>query len=252
MLKASVFFNGIVIPPKSIESTLARWTLPLIVINNDETYPCSLMGSSIAVKHKGRYFLLCCRHQLTNTLAGRSFEDVGLLDVDGHSLCSAGGIRFFDGLNDSDLHDLVVFDFTEPCKKRPKMQERFFNLEGLPPAVASHKVVTFVVSGFPFKDQKYEITEETRSIGFAKRIELCGLAPENEQPKDTTMLRVKPLNPFDFDPDGMSGGAAFTILLDGTTPRAYLAGMLLRAGRDDVYLLKIGNILDVLDVLDTE
>lgn len=249
LLKASVLFNGILIPPKSIESTLARWTLPLVVINDDEIYPCSLMGSSIAVKHKGRYFLICCRHQLTNTLAGRSFEDVGLLDVDGHSLCSAGGIRFFDGVNDSDLHDLVVFDFTEPCKKRQKMQERFLTLEHSPPEVPAHNIVAFIVSGYPFKDQNYEMSEESRKIDFRKRIEICGLAAEDEQPADKTLLRIKPKNPFNFDPDGMSGGAAFTILLDGITPRAYLAGLLVRAGREDVYLLKIGNILQMLETI---
>ena len=247
MVKLSVWLNGLLIPIRAAESTLARYTLPLVVINNDETYPCSLMGSSIGVKYKDYYFLLCCKHQLQNTLAGRPVRDVGLLDTDGYSLCSAGGIRFFDTINDSELHDLVVFDFTEPCNNRPKMQERFFNLQHSPPEINSDRIVTFIASGFPFKDQKYDTNEESRSIGFAKRIELCELAPESEQSSDKTLLRVKPLNPFNFDPDGMSGGAAFTILLDGTTQRAYLAGMLVRAGQEDIYLLKIDNILQVLD-----
>lgn len=248
MLKLSVWLNGLLIPIRAVESTLARYTLPLVVINDNETYPCNLMGSSIGVKYKNRYFLLCCKHQLKNTLAGRPVHDVGLLDPDGHSLCSAGGIRFFDtAINDSELHDLVVFDFTEPCKNRPTMHERFFNLQRLPPEVNSDKIVAFIASGFPFKDQKYDIDENSRSIGFAKRIELCELAPESEQSSDKTLLRVKPLKPFNFDPDGMSGGAAFAILLDGITARAYLAGMLVRAGQEDIYLLKVGNIMQVLD-----
>ena len=109
--------------------------------------------------------MLCTRHQL-EVLDGRPYEDIGLLDKDGQNFCTAGGIRHYhESLNDVDLHDLVVFDFTEPCQHRPDMTERFFNFDSAPPNVFSDQVIGFVISGYPSNEQDYGINESEKAIG---------------------------------------------------------------------------------------
>lgn len=246
MLKLSVRLNGLLIPAPAVESTLARYTEPLLIWNHMDDYPCSLMGSGVAIHYKNRYLLLCTRHQL-KVLDGRLSDNVGLLDKDGVVFCSSAGIQYFDeAANDTDLHDLVVFDFTKPCQERPIMRERFFNQKECPPAVSSNDVVAFVASGFPSYNQKYNLAEQ--QLGFVKATVPCLLADYSEQIKsDPALLRLKALKPLTFNPDGISGGAAFVVQLVGGKPCAYLAGMIVRAGSEDIYIVKTRNILRVID-----
>jgi len=248
MLKHTVQLNGLLIPVKAMERTLSCYTQPLVIWNHDDTYSCGLIGSCIGIHYRNRYLLLCTRHQL-KILGGRSYEDVGLLDKDGHSFCSAAGIRHYrDDINDVDLNDLNVFDFTEPCKDREHMKDRFFNLHGLPPKVPSNQVVGFVVSGYPSSKQNYGLTEETKQLGFARAQITCSLAPYEDQLKtDPTVLKLLSLSPLNFDPDGMSGGAAFVIQLVNGIGHAHLAGMVVRAGSNNFYILTIGYILKFID-----
>ncbi|MBN8543769.1 MAG: hypothetical protein J0M34_05840 [Alphaproteobacteria bacterium] len=247
MLKHTVQLNGLLIPIKSLEQTLALYTHPLVVWNHNETYSCSLIGSCIGIHYRERYLLLCTRHQL-KTLEGRSYEDVGLLDKDGKSFCSAGGIRYYNNdINDEVLNDLAVFDFTEPCKDRTQMKERFFNLNGLPPDVPSNQVVGLVVSGYPTDKQDYGMNEETRHLGFAQASITCSIASDENQLEDSTVLKLNVLGSLSLNPDGMSGGAAFTLQLVNGTAHAHLAGMVVMAGSNNFYILKIGCILNSIN-----
>jgi len=248
MLKHTVQLNGLLIPIKSIESTLCNYTHPLIIWNHDETYSIGLIGSGTAIYYRSKYLLLCTRHQL-NALNGRNYEDVGLLDKDGHSFCSAAGIRqYFNHLNDVDLHDLVVFDFTEPCRDRPHMRERFFNWEYIPPDTTSDQIIGFIVSGYPSKEQNYGLSDAEKHLGLRRAQVVCSLAPYSDQPKeDPTILRLIPIEPLRFEPDGMSGGIAFVTQFTNGIPRAYFAGMIVRAGTHSFYILKTGFIRNFIN-----
>lgn len=248
ILKHSVRLNGLLIPGRSIEGILSKYAHPLVIWNHNETYPCGLIGSSTGIYYQNRYLLLCTRHQL-KVLDGRSYEDVGLLDKDGGSFCSGAGIRHYqEGVNEFELHDLTVFDFTKPCSERTQMKERFFNINGPPPNIPSDQIIALIVYGYPSEKQKYDLNEETKHLGFKKESAVCLLAPHNDQSKeDPTTLKIDALEALKFDPDGMSGGAAFVIQLFGTNAQAYLAGIVLRAGRDSFHILRIGHILNSID-----
>lgn len=248
ILKYNVQLNGVLIPVKSIESILCDYVHPLVVWNHDETYSIGLIGSAIGIQYRKKYLLLCTRHQL-KVLDGRDYEDIGLLDEDGHSFCSAGGIRhYLNDFNEVDLHDLVVFDFTLPCKDRQQMRRCFFNLESIPPDVTSDQIIGFISSGFPAENQNYDLSEEKRHLGLHRAQVVCSLSPYNDQPKeDPTILRLTPLDPLCFNPDGMSGGAAFVIQFVNGIPHSYLAGMTVRAGVNNFYILKIGFIRNFID-----
>jgi hypothetical protein len=82
-------------------------------------------------------------------------------------------------------------------------------------------------------------------LGF-RRLQVPCL-PHEEQPSDNALLRVTPTQPLKVSPDGMSGGAAFAIQYAVGGPRAYFAGIIVRGGREDFYVLKSGVVMAFLD-----
>jgi len=52
---------------------------------------------------------------------------------------------------------------------------------------------------------------------------------------------------LDIDPNGMSGGPVYVVQLVGEVPTVYLGGMMLRSGREYLYFLKSGFIMDFLN-----
>lgn len=96
-------------------------------------------------------------------------------------------------------------------------------------------------------EQQYNVTEETRHIGLAQAKTICELASRADQPSDLTVLRFKSMSCLGYNPDGMSGGSAFVIRMQNGEAHANLAGIIVRAGVDDFYILKIGYILRVID-----
>ena len=241
--KYAVQLNGILIPAKSVESALCHYTQLLTVANDDETYSIGLMGSATGIFYRNHYLLLCTRHQL-KILEGRPYEQVGLLDKDGKYFCSAGGIRHYvDDVNEFDLHDLVVFDFTAPCLARPNMRERFFPFANAPPEIRSDRIIAFIASGYPSKEQDYGLTENERRLGLTRAQIICQCAPSEDQlEEDPTLLRLVPMEPLRFNPNGISGGATFVLQIVDSIPQAFFAGMIVRAGLNDLYILKAGFI----------
>lgn len=247
LLRNVVDVNGLLIPINCIEASVANYTHPLIVWNKDETFSWSFMGSCVGIYYRQKYLLLCTRHQLKNVLNGRSYEDVGLLDRDGSSFCSATGIVFYEEqFNSSESNDLVVFNFTEPCRDKPYMRERFFNVEKCPPSVPFEQIVGIVASGYPTDKQNHDW--ESRRIAFTKAVITCSLDKrENQSKYSDDIFRLKILNAFSLKHDGMSGGGAFVLQLEGENARGYFAGIILRGGKDNIYILKVGNIFKIID-----
>jgi hypothetical protein len=251
MLQHAVQLNNLLIPVKAVENAICNYAHTLFVWNHDETHPISPIGSCTAIHYRSKYFVLCTRHQL-KALDGRNTEDIGLLDKDGSDFCSSAVIRHWSApLNEVELHDLVVLDFTEPCRARPDMKERFFNFESLQPDAPSDQIIAFVVSGYPTEKQDYGLTEG--HLGLHRAQVVCSLSPHGEQIKeDPTILRLAPIKPLKFDPNGMSGGSAFVIQFVGGNPHAYLSGIITRAGENSFYILEIGFIRKFIDkILET-
>lgn len=60
-------------------------------------------------------------------------------------------------------------------------------------------------------------------------------------------MRLRTFSAMDFDPDGMSGGGVFVVQLINGQPRAFLAGIITRAGAGIIHMVKspyIGEFLD--------
>ncbi|MER8970948.1 MULTISPECIES: hypothetical protein [unclassified Mesorhizobium] len=86
-VQLSVRLNGLVVPGRLIERTLAAYSFNLVVYNNHETYKVSLVGSATAVHFNGRYILLCSNHQLRDV----DPQQVAMLRDGGRFLVTSGG-----------------------------------------------------------------------------------------------------------------------------------------------------------------
>lgn len=238
MLNRSVKLNGILLPIATVESALARYADNLVVWNDHPQYSVSLSGSMTLVHYQGKYLALCCNHQLGNQ---HPPEQVSLLDRDGRMCTSSGGMRSMTHKNETDFTQLIAFDFTEPCAAIPSLSSRFFNLQAFPPDLPSNEVLFFITAGFPTKDQNYRM-EEARALDLVKRIGIFRLGDKERQPSDEALLEITPLAPLDFDPDGLSGGSAFVVVMQNGEPTAYFSGLIMRGGRTSLQILKIGFI----------
>ncbi|UES49687.1 hypothetical protein [Roseibium aggregatum] len=185
-------------------------------------------------------------NKLVCLLKNGNLEQIGLLIEKGKRTVTSGGVRRYrDGLFLTDVHDLAAFDFSEPCSELPALRNCFFEFKALPPDTLSDKVVGIIVSGYPFDDQNYDL-ENNRHLGQAKRIVLCKLDGP-DQPRDQALLRLRTLERLNFSPDGISGGGAFVVQLEGLEARAYFAGIVTRAGRDHVHIVKSPFIQQFMD-----
>lgn len=232
--------NGLVIPGRLIENTLARHALNLVINNNDdETFRIFLMGSATAVRYKNREIMLVTQHQLK----GIDESQVAMMTDSGSHVITSGGRRGYHPNPDSDANDIIAFDFTELCKDWPELKPRFFNLTHVPPDVVNVNVLAMLLVGCPAAVQKYEI-HENNHLGLARFHVTC---LPHSQPSDSALLTVKPTTPLEINPDGMSGGAAFVIQYETGEPHAFFAGLIVRGGRDYLHILKAGVVLAFLD-----
>lgn len=250
LIDMSVTLNGVLVPIRSVESALARYVDNLVVWNDDPTFKVSLSGSMTLVHYQGRCLALCCQHQFEGH---HEPERVSILDRDGHMCTSSGGMRGMTHTNDTDYTQLVAFDFTEPCAANPSLKARFFNLRKFPADVPSSDVIFIVAAGFPSEDQApgYRLAE-ANAIEVVKRILVCRLGSRNDQSADDALLTIRPLQVLNFDPEGMSGGSAFFVLMEDGEPVAYLGGVIVRGGKDALHVIKIGYIQRFLDQIIAE
>jgi hypothetical protein len=238
-----VNLNGIIVPGRSIESTLARHAFNLVINNKDEMFKVSLVGSATAVRRGGREILLTTQHQLR----GVDPQQVAMLTDTGSHIITSGGYRGFLPHSETDAHDVVAFDFTEPCKDRPELRKCFFDLSNVPPDVEVNdaNVVAMLLSGYPTEDQNYDIYENNH-LGLVRRQIVC---QPHSQPNDNALLTVRVVRPLEKHPDGMSGGSAFVIRLEHGKPHAHFAGIIIRGGKTNFTTLRASVICALIDTV---
>ncbi len=242
ILDTSARVGSLLVPAGSLESCLGKFAYPLTVWTHDDVLKISLLGSSIGIVHSGRPLVVCSKHQLR----GCELSDVGLLLSGGEKLITSSGSRTFhegEHLQESDAYDVAAFNLTEPASEYPELSKDFFKFQQPPPDTVSKNIVAFIVAGYPSKDQKYDL-EEKNHLGTVRRVLT---AEPDSQPSDPALLKLKFLQTLDFDPDGLSGGPAFVVLLVGEEFQVYLGGMVLRSGKSHCYILKSGFLWSFLD-----
>lgn len=237
LLKTSAKVGQLLVPAGSLESHLGRFVFQLMAWTHDEIFKISVLGSAVGIIHDGRYIVICSRHQLK----GQNLEDIGLLLPDGSSFISSSGSRTVtDGqhLTLSDAYDIAAFDFTKAAHENPTLKNYFFHFSMVPPDTSNVNIIAFIVVGFPFCDQKYEL-EDKNHFGSVKRILV---AKPVGQPSDEALLELQFVRSLAFNPDGMSGGPAYVVQIVGNEFQVFLGGLVVRAGQNSCYILKSGFI----------
>lgn len=163
-------------------------------------------------------------------------------------MITSSGAKYFEGENDSDYQDLLILDFTEPGAINAQLKHLFFASSEHPPNAHSDETAILHIAGFATQHQTYDLAEETSHLGLAK---IRVLYPLDAPSKDHALIRLKPAEgALTFDPDGMSGAAAFVVQFVGASPKAFFAGVVCRSSRDFSYIIKSSFILAALRSFD--
>ena len=221
---------------------LGQYSFNLFVWSHDATYKVSLLGSATPLHYRGHYLVVCTGHQISQIAP----EDISMLTEDGELAVTSSGYTAprtgSEGI-ECDIQDIVVFNFNEACMEHPTLRKRFFKVEEFPPDCTSDDVIAVLNYGYPSKDQLYELDDKNH-IGSRRR---ATTMKAHRQPSDETLLHLKPLQKLIFEPDGLSGGPNFVIQRSGGDFAAYFAGVTVRAGKEDLYMVKSGYIKSLLD-----
>ncbi len=237
-LDLAVKLGNVLVPARSLQSVLGQYCQHLFVWTHDDTFKIQITGSSIPLLFKGRYFVLCSKHQLE----GVNPQDVCIMFPDGSIAVTCSGYREFKAQTTSegtDAYDIVAFEFTDPCDEHTHLKSLFFDFTQVPPDVPSDHVLALVVVGYASADQDYNVEHENH-LGSVKRNITASL---EGQPDDSCLFRAKYIVPLDVDPDGLSGSPVFVVQKSEENGQiGYLAGMVLRSSREKFYFLKSGFI----------
>lgn len=239
----SVRINDIFIPGQLVEDHFAKHCASLGVWTGIEEFPIYVPGSATLLKYRGRYYMICTKHQLDQT---SSWESVCLLmpGDPGQTKCiTSGGVRWFDRSGDGDHQQIVAFDFTEPCKDIPGLRPMFFDFREQHPGIPENRIVAFITYGYPTSQADFNFDD--RTIKQVRGRVLSRFAPQGS---DDALHIIEPISPLEFDPDGMSGGPTFCVTIDGQRDfSAHFSGITVRGGRDRLMLIKAGAVQAMLD-----
>lgn len=238
ILTRAVIFNGVLLPQRAMHGILIKYVDHLLELNDSEDWPFSLVGSGVPLSYQGRNLVVCCRHQLK----GRDLARVGLFAETPKHIVTSGRSIEFNRSGDSDLFDLALFDFTEPCAAGALHPARFHTLLAVPPDTPSDRIVFVLCVGFPYSDQRYEL--DALYFGSGRRVVVC---QPQRQSADPALLKVAATKPLEFNPDGMSGGSAFVCLENDGQLEIFFAGVISRGGRDGFHIIKAGHVRNFLD-----
>jgi len=241
-IATSIKVNDIFIPCRQIEDWLGLYSVNLFIWTHWDDSKVRLVGSASPVLYRGEYLLICTGHQIRDA----DPKDICILTSGGdYAITSSGFARPPVGSDgrEVDLQDIVIFTFTPACEANYDLRKLFFPFRAVPPDCTSDKVIAVINYGFPSQDQLFELYDKNH-IGSRRRKTL--LKP-GMPCADETLLHLRPTTPLTFDPDGLSGGPNFVVQRDGNDFEAFFAGVTVRGGRNDLYVIKSGYIKMLLD-----
>lgn len=240
----SVDHNGLILPGRLVEDHFSQYCECLGFWTGDEVYPLTIPGSATLIRYRDRYFMACTRHQLklVNDLTGICLT----VPHEGKTKCiTSGGFISFDYcMNEGDHHEIALFDFTEPANELPELRRLFFDFRGQHPSVPADRVVGAISYGYPFQGR--QIDYEDGEMKLVKQKVLCRYAGQGT---DDAVHIFEPVDPLTFDPDGMSGRPAFTVLFENGCFTIHLAGINVRAGRERIRVIKAGALQMLMETL---
>lgn len=240
-LWTSVEVNGLFVRSTEIQSRLVKFGRNLVRYTHLTDYELQLIGSAAALRYRGQNFVVSTAHQLRNV----DERDVGVVIAgENKYVSSAGFVRLEEKstVRDDDGSDLVAFHFTEQVKVGTVPASHFFNLSADNVLGENSDVVAFLGFGCPFCDQKYHVADANH-LGTAVRA--ITLEPDKD-PADRTLGACRLIGEMDFDPNGLSGGPMFAVVMENAKLILKFAGIINRAGGGKVHFIKARMLLRLL------
>ena len=230
-LREAVEIGGLYYPESLIPSALARYSVALFYRTHFPGCEVALRGSGTPLRIGERYLLFCTRHQVDDI-----YKDVSLWiprTTDYVTSESFSKNYPLDGLMTSDEMDLCSLQFTAPVRQHPKLAKVFFQIGG-PRALEDYKdVICMYCCGHPFVDQIFDVYDRN-AIELRHRIVVLHSPIVTS---DAALSRAQRFTPFEFDPNGMSGGPVFAVCEGIAGLEIRFAGVVCRAGHDVVHFI---------------
>lgn len=239
----SVNVQGLLIPSSALQSRLNGFCHNLARYTGIKDYPLQFLGSAIGLSLGVRRLLVCTSHQVKDGVG----SDVGVIVHDQSLLVSSSGFTkysFSAGAQDDDSRDLCLLSFDDACNAHPVLSRKFFALREFDILSDEDSVLVFLAYGCPFQDQSY-LTLRDDHIGTAVRSMTC--EPYDEI-SDKSLGACKLTLPMDFNPNGLSGGPVFAVVLTREELQLKFAGVINRAGGGVIRFIKAKHVRALIDL----
>ena len=231
-LHNSIKVGDIYLPPKNIEAFVSR-SVRLLTFEVDQCV--SFFGSCTLFQWKGQKFAVATRHQL-EIPRGFEFSEENLKYV--RIAATENGMLAnvlvdactFEKANpDQEFHDLVIFHVAADNVQTTAQPFSYFPIF----EIRKYKYFFSFCVGYPTFQNSMDY--DTKHLKAVCAIMNCKLDQEYRSSADYFERYIG--NDVDFDFDGFSGGAVFSLLQNSNGYEIGLSGIIVRAGRGQVYIV---------------
>lgn len=217
--RMSIKLGHLYVPALKAPDIVVRHCHPLLVENDDKSYPLTVAGSSVLLRYRRQLVQLMCAHQLENT--GRDPSEIRLADsastpmvvppVTAHTL--EDQIPELANMQDLVAATYELSDFPALASHFLLMTDDQFT-SALPPYIKRSFAYFFV--GFPRQAIGYDLSPEEDRLAHlrSKWIKVHVEPIEKEYQAIPNRQHYRCLDPLDemgIEPDGISGSPVFHI-----------------------------------------
>lgn len=210
------------------------------------TNELQLLGSSISVRYRGRYFVLATRHQLLHLgVTDSTLPRVGQISLDRQMFVTSAGhftsVEYSAPLDD-DRNDMIAFFFDKQVEEYPEFRNGYVDLVH-PWDAKSDEILRCFAVGYAYCDQGFDLFQR-RQLDLVRRNISCAY---ESSPSAQAVRRVRELSISNLNPDGMSGGGIYFIRRAVNLFKLEFGGMIQRGGNSYFHYVdavQIGTFLD--------
>jgi len=247
-LATSVRVGSLWVPANYVERAFARYVnRPLYFSESGKLM--YLLGSASNISIAGRFFVVCCKHQLSDV----QVQHVLFSTEQDFRFRNGERFVFADTPEDKDFEqrdDLCFFDVTSAVLDGRLNAANFFSIDGDLALSASDDPIAFVVRGFAFDDNTVQVPDDFESdfsISGVHGVNRSFVCLEHDDSSDQTLLCLLRGEEFGISVNGFSGAPAFALvyLSDGFISSKF-AGLVARGGGRSFYIIRAKFVHDFL------
>ncbi len=247
MLAGTVRFGKLIYPTESVNKSIRKATQILVVMSPDDVHQISLRGTATSIKYRHRYWLISTRHQIKEF----EMEQAGVLaNFPNHYVSSEGCHSLSSTVDDSDQFDLYAWEFTGLVNEGAIESGKFLGMLDSGQLRDGEKVLGGCLFGYGFSDHTVDWSEDDEHGPKMSHVHL----PQREffveyhgDAYESSVFKVVAINKDSAELDGFSGSPVFLYVLNDEQIECKFAGLVLRGGNGNFYVVKHSVIRRLLD-----